>query len=171
MADPRNCPDCRTPMQSFWLPAKGGGAEVELDRCTDCGGVWFDAGELSQATGRQVTASRAAVSRLCPSCRVPLMHGTLQGDIGVETCARCKGTFLEARDLEALKKRASSLSAPGGSGFVCEECGKRKAFSDGHATLTGLVCTSCAEVAEPPPPVKEEARSTFSSFLGWLRGD
>ena len=48
----RDCPDCRTRLQPFWVPARRLGDEVELDRCNDCGGVWFDAGELSDASGK-----------------------------------------------------------------------------------------------------------------------
>ena len=51
---PRDCPDCRTRLQPFWVPARRLGDEVELDRCSDCGGVWFDAGELSDASGKSV---------------------------------------------------------------------------------------------------------------------
>ena len=64
----RDCPDCRTRLQPFWVPARRLGDEVELDRCSDCGGVWFDAGELSDASGKAVTASKVRTDRSCPAC-------------------------------------------------------------------------------------------------------
>ena len=48
----RDCPDCRKRLQPFWMPASRIGGEVELDRCRECGGVWFDAGELTEASGK-----------------------------------------------------------------------------------------------------------------------
>ena len=170
----RDCPDCKTRLQPFWVPARRLGAEVELDRCSDCGGVWFDAGELADASGKSVTSSKEKTDRSCPACGARLLQGTLADGPEVETCPSCKGTFLEARDLDALAKKAkSSVRAPHGTGFICDACGARRPFSEGQPTLTGLECLDCVkEHAEPPPTeAQEEARSTFGKFLGWLRGE
>ncbi len=48
----RNCPDCTTRMQPFWVPSRRPGQEVELDRCNQCGGVWFDADDFAEASGQ-----------------------------------------------------------------------------------------------------------------------
>lgn len=169
----RDCPDCSTRMQSFWVPPRQAGPEVELDRCHDCGGVWFDAGELAAASGRAVTLKREETDRLCPACDLPLHDGELSGGVEVETCAKCRGTFLEARDMAALSKRTPAKKAPGGTGFVCDACGERRPFSQAQATLTGLECEGCvsAKVAPPAPPEKAEAASVFGKFVGWLRGE
>jgi hypothetical protein len=170
----RDCPDCDTRLQPLWLPASKGGEEVELDRCNDCGGVWFDAGELSDATRRSVQASAEQTDRRCPACDVPLLHGVMSGGVDVETCAECKGTFLEARDLDAIvKKKAPRAEAPGGTGFVCEACGERKPFSLAQPTLSGLECEGCVKAKAGPPPEPERvARAgVFGKFLGWLRGE
>lgn len=169
----RDCPDCDTRMQPFWLPAKTLGAEVELDRCSDCGGVWFDAAELVAASGKMVRATKVTTDRPCPSCTAMLVQGKLVDGPAVETCPSCRGTFLEARDLEALAKKAKHASAPSGTGFVCDSCGERKPFSAAQATLTGLECTECAKQRAAPPATEErqEKRSAFGGFLGWLRGE
>ncbi|MFO0595832.1 MAG: zf-TFIIB domain-containing protein [Myxococcaceae bacterium] len=174
MSRVRDCPDCNTRMQPFWLPAKKPGLEVELDRCGDCGGVWFDGGELQEACGRTVTEAEAETDRICPECDVPLLEGQLAGGVEVETCGECDGTFLEARDLDALvKKQKKKAAAPGGTGFVCDECGERKPFSEAEATLTGLECNACVKKKkeEPAPEAKKKSASMFGSFLGWLRGE
>lgn len=44
------CPSCGSSMETGTVC----GGKIELDRCTDCGGFWFDAGELqtlSKLTG------------------------------------------------------------------------------------------------------------------------
>ncbi len=171
---PRDCPDCRTRLQPFWVPARRLGDEVELDRCSDCGGVWFDAGELSVASGKSVTATKTKTDRRCPGCGAMLLQAQLADGPEVETCPSCRGTFLEARDLEALAKKSPSSRRPAnGTGFICDGCGARKPFSEGQATLTGLECADCTKDhgGPPPPPAQEEARSAFGKFLGWLRGE
>jgi Zn-finger nucleic acid-binding protein len=172
----RDCPDCSTHMQPFWLPATRLGDEVELDRCTDCGGVWFDAGELSDATGKAVRASQEKTRRNCPACAAFLVQGKLSDGPDVETCPSCRGTFLEARDLDLLgRKQKRTHRAPGSTGFVCDRCGARTPFSEAHATLTGLECASChgarGQDVAPVPEAREEARSAFDRFLGWLKGE
>lgn len=156
-------------MQPFWVPARTGGAELELDRCSDCGGVWFDFGELGRATGKKLTVAEEEVRRRCPECKEPMLQSQLDGRIAVETCARCHGTFLEARDLDMLAK-GSTRQAPGGTGFVCEACGNRRPFSEANATLTGLACGACVKPNEPPPPEQAASQSVFSRFVGWLSG-
>jgi len=172
----RDCPDCSTHMQPFWLPAKRLGDEVELDRCTDCGGVWFDAGELSDATGKTVRPSSEKTRRRCPACTANLVQGKLSDGPAVETCPSCRGTFLEARDLESLSRQVKRTQrAPGSTGFVCDHCGARTPFSEAHATLTGLECGTCHRAkgneTAPVPEAREEARSAFDRFLGWLKGE
>ena len=40
-----DCPVCKNAMIALEL------AEVEIDHCTDCGGIWLDAGELELLLG------------------------------------------------------------------------------------------------------------------------
>lgn len=160
-------------MRAFWVPSRRAGEEVELDRCSTCGGVWFDAGELAEASGRAVTVKTARTDRQCPACELPLVLGMLSGGVEVETCTHCRGTFLEARDMDALVKRVPKQQAPGGTGFVCDDCGERKPFSHAQATLTGLECAECVERKKAPPAEVVEAKSpsVFGAFVGWLRGE
>jgi Zn-finger nucleic acid-binding protein len=43
-----DCPVCRNAMITLEL------ADVEIDHCTNCGGIWLDAGELEQLLGESV---------------------------------------------------------------------------------------------------------------------
>ena len=55
------CPSCASAMETGTVC----GGKIQLDRCTDCGGFWFDAGELeslSKLTGvRQITKPVGAI--------------------------------------------------------------------------------------------------------------
>lgn len=165
----RDCPDCRVRLQPFWMPAQRMGGEVELDRCRTCGGVWFDAGELSDASGKTVSTGSQRAKRTCPACGATMLHGKLVGGPPVDTCPSCRGTFLTEAAMETLaKKKSSRALAPEGTGFVCDECGARKPFSDGKATTLGLKCGDCSGDDELVPKKKEAQRSAFSRFLGWL---
>jgi Zn-finger nucleic acid-binding protein len=166
-----SCPVCRKKMQPFWVPA-GPSREIELDRCNECGGVWFDAGELERATRRKLKPGGAAKAtrRNCPRCKTAMVTAQLDSGITVESCQDCFGTFLEAVDLEQATKRAPPKAEPKGMGFTCEGCGERKPFSEGEATVSGLVCAACrAEPSEEAPaPAPAETKSAFGRLVSWL---
>jgi len=52
---PRRCPRCRKKMDKVLM---GEGEKVLLDRCKRGHGLWFDAGELRQVIGRDVTEDK-----------------------------------------------------------------------------------------------------------------
>lgn len=163
------CPDCRRRMQPFFVPAKRGEGEVELDRCSQCGALWFNAGELEAALGKTVRRRQTSSSRSCPSCRVKLDGAVLEGRIEVERCGACAGVFLDGHDLEALGAGAREPEARGGSGFVCEACGARRPFGEATSTFTGLVCSGCvAKDAIVEAPVEAARRSALGRFFAWL---
>jgi Zn-finger nucleic acid-binding protein len=159
-------------MQAFFVAAKGGASEVELDRCAQCGALWFNAGEVEQALGRTVRRRQGASSRSCPTCRVKLEAAVLEGRIEVERCGTCQGVFLDGHDVEALSFARTAYRTDGGSGFECEACHQRRPFSDATSTVTGLVCAACAAKTSAPQPVGPEGgRSALGRLLGWFRGE
>ena len=46
-----DCPVCKNAMITLELQ------EVEIDHCTDCGGIWLDAGELEMLLGEPQKAT------------------------------------------------------------------------------------------------------------------
>ena len=96
---------------------------IKVDAC-DCGGLWFDRGELEawmrarrgeprQIERRQESAPPAPPSR-CPRCADLLLdrHAFLAGDFRV--CRRCAGIWVDARGMAALDPsvaRESGISA------------------------------------------------------------
>lgn len=166
------CPQCNHPMRPFMIQSRNPGVDVELDRCHNCGGVWFDSGELEIATGRSVIKSMRASDRFCPRCAIPLLNAELTAGVAVEACRTCKGTYLDARDIHTVTKQ-SPAKPPEDVSFVCEACHERKPFAHAQPTSKGTVCSDCyARAGSPAPTAEEQERaSVFSSFVGWLRKD
>lgn len=91
--------------------------DIEVDRCTGCKGLWFDAGELEALkrarvahdidTGDPSMGERFnAVDRYnCPRCSGGMirMVDARQTHIWYEQCGACGGRFLDAGELTDLK--------------------------------------------------------------------
>ena len=106
-----HCPKCRSVME----PVTHGG--IQVDRCTDCRGIWFDLLERERLTGlsgseqidsgdRTVGACYDSVERIdCPVCETPLirMVDAVQRHVRFEACKTCNGVFLDAGEFTDYK--------------------------------------------------------------------
>jgi Zn-finger nucleic acid-binding protein len=94
----RICPGCEQPMQLYYAK------DVELERCGQCGGLWFNWGELEAVTGRDLEPEPLGgeTSRRCAYCRITLVPGVLPGGVPVESCTACRGIYLDAGELTEL---------------------------------------------------------------------
>ena len=107
------CPKCRSDMEQ--IENQG----TEVDRCTICGGLWFDAGELELMRNKQAAIaidtgdpgtgkqSNSIDSYRCPRCSGAMLRvaDPRQRHIWYETCSACNGSFFDAgefRDLSEL---------------------------------------------------------------------
>jgi PAT family beta-lactamase induction signal transducer AmpG len=110
------CPKCRADMEQIDY----GGTEV--DRCTICSGIWFDAGEIEVLKDKQAAAaidtgdaktgkqSNAIDSYQCPRCSGAMVKvvDPKQTHIWYETCSSCHGSYLDAGELRDLSSVAIS---------------------------------------------------------------
>jgi Zn-finger nucleic acid-binding protein len=167
------CPDCAKPLQPLFVDLPGK-ADVPLDRCAQCGGLWFDFGELEAVTGRSAPfepLDGAGTDRRCPRCTLSLSPGLLDGSIPVETCTACRGLWLDFADLPDVRApRLAALARPPEGpgryeglappdddgpveivGFTCAACQKRAPYAQARGTARGLVCSACSPEVQPMP--------------------
>ncbi|MDH3615963.1 MAG: MFS transporter [Gammaproteobacteria bacterium] len=104
------CPKCRADMEQ--IDVEG----IEVDRCTICNGIWFDAGEMDLLKNKQAAAaidigdaktgkqSNAIDSYQCPRCSGAMIKvvDPRQTHIWYETCSSCHGSYLDAGELRDL---------------------------------------------------------------------
>ena len=122
------CPTCKHPM--IVVEYK----QIELDYCTNCNGVWFDAGELelmlervnlkpNVASGKSIldlsVAATTEKKRKCPSCGRKMRKELIGGEpkILVDTCPVGEGLWFDGGEVDALISELSE-EAPGVGGQV-----------------------------------------------------
>jgi Zn-finger nucleic acid-binding protein len=119
------CPKCRADMEQ--IDYQG----TEIDRCTICNGIWFDAGEIGQLGNEKAakeidTGDKEVGQQLntidkyrCPRCsgEMKKMVDPNQRHIWFETCRECNGSFFDAGEFKDLSNLTISdffkdLTAP-----------------------------------------------------------
>ncbi len=95
-------------------------AEVEVDRCTKCGGIWFDEFEvekLRRMKGAEVIDNgdpdvgeiyNNVEEIKCPRDHVPMLRmvDPKQHHIWFESCPVCQGAFFDAGEFKDLKRES-----------------------------------------------------------------
>ncbi len=106
------CPKCKDDMEQVQFDG------VEIDRCKNCNGMWFDVGESDAlrnekaATAIDIGDSHGGkqmneIDRYrCPRCNGGMMRmaDSQQSDIWYEECTSCKGTFFDAGEFKDLSE-------------------------------------------------------------------
>ena len=104
------CPKCRSDMQQIMIDG------TEVDRCSACHGLWFDAGELSKLRNKQAAAvldigdvtigkEQNKIERYrCPRCAGSMIRlvDPEQPHIWFEQCGSCHGSYFDAGELTDL---------------------------------------------------------------------
>jgi len=94
--------------------------EVEVDYCTDCGGIWLDAGELELLLGDPEKAERllnsfridthsAEKPRKCPICdkkMKKIIVGPSQPALLIDKCPRGDGLWFDKGELQDILNTA-----------------------------------------------------------------
>jgi len=109
-----DCPVCENAMITLEL------ADVEIDYCTDCGGIWLDAGELETLLDNPQQAKQLLDSfmvdakctekpRKCPICRKnmqKILVGPSTPPLLLDKCARGDGLWFDKGELQDIFNRA-----------------------------------------------------------------
>ncbi len=111
------CPKCKSPMDPVQIE------QTQVDRCTSCRGLWFDALEDQDIRGTEAAETldiptvgphpaqepkhdESAID--CPRCKTRMIHmvDRLGRRIQYESCPRCHGKFLDAGEFRATEPRS-----------------------------------------------------------------
>jgi Zn-finger nucleic acid-binding protein len=109
-----DCPVCTNAMITLELD------EVEIDYCTDCGGIWLDAGELEELLGKPAKVTQLLASfktdpnceekpRKCPICDKKMRKivvGESQPTLLIDKCAKGDGLWFDSGELHDIFDRA-----------------------------------------------------------------
>ena len=104
------CPKCRSDMELLMIDG------TEIDRCSACHGLWFDAGELSKFSNKEAAAAldigdvttgkkqNQIEHYRCPRCAGPMnrLVDAKQPHIWFEQCGSCHGSYFDAGELSDL---------------------------------------------------------------------
>jgi len=109
-----DCPVCKNAMITLELQ------EVEIDYCTDCGGIWLDAGELKMLLGEPEKAAQLLNSfkneqtsgekfRKCPICLKKMCKitvGSSKPILLIDKCRKGDGLWFDKGELQDIFDRA-----------------------------------------------------------------
>jgi len=109
-----DCPKCNAQMQEHSITTLQG--KVEIDRCTECSGIWFDNGEAEILKGDWMSdfldsgdpdigkAQNLNTDVNCPSCgsKMETINDPDQQHIQYEVCAD-HGMFMDAGEFSDYK--------------------------------------------------------------------
>ncbi len=108
------CPKCRNDMEKVSYE------NFEVDRCTYCGGIWFnflEHKELSRLPWSEIVdTGKPDIGRIfdkvrkitCPVCKEKMVRTTdaRRPQLNYESCPGCKGAFFDAGEFRDYKKGA-----------------------------------------------------------------
>jgi len=116
-----NCPRCKSGLVVVEY------SDVELDWCPECGGLWFDSGEM-ELLARKTTdnpgegglcPSEPAITRedrlKCPLCRRKMDKRLLghPNPVIADVCPHCDGLWLDQGELEQVLGRSTDIPSGG----------------------------------------------------------
>lgn len=95
------------------------GLGFAIDECPECGGRWYDLGELEKASKDPEKFRAAAQSgpmrprssdRLCPRCKKAMVNGGMINELlRVDTCESCRGIWLDKHEITLVDKLLGSV--------------------------------------------------------------
>jgi Zn-finger nucleic acid-binding protein len=119
-------------------------ADIVIDRCGECRGLWFDGGEIraflksDNFKERFLAAPKPATpptsetteefQRDCPRCRRGLAHLPI-ATVTVDVCMECLGVWLDAGELAQLVQAGQSSQLEGDDSLLAHEI--REGLSSG----------------------------------------
>ena len=110
------CPRCQAVLSEIMLD------EIVLDRCSQCGGIWFDFAEFERILSREsrviqallpeggTTEPEEAHELPCPRCNGTLIRmGAPTGPTSYYGCLTCYGRWLDGNEIERMLGRSLAI--------------------------------------------------------------
>lgn len=108
------------------LAYAGAHGQLVIDFCSSCEGFWFDGEELRKLVtrpelvdtfplpprGQKPPPMLSSRARSCPRCEGQPLHQMALGDVVVDSCPGCRGSWLDAGELERLSQLHHSRPDP-----------------------------------------------------------
>lgn len=116
-----SCPDCNHELTTTRIETGAPGGTIDVDRCANCGGVWFDHFEINRLpTHEAVRLSNLPTHTLpnpltspgkCPHCGIALTRlvaTSVPPDSRVLHCSLCRGNWVSKKELVKVKSTQDS---------------------------------------------------------------
>ncbi len=110
------CPKCD---RNALIPQPTRDPDAQVDRCRECGGLWFGKGSLTGALAvaakdLKVLDGASPTDLPCPTCSKPLCRFKYpQTMVAVDMCRGCSGIWLDKGELREIQAVRSHLQAVG----------------------------------------------------------
>lgn len=117
------------------------GKKIRLDHCSNCEGLWFDAGELDQLLGSRAlkpltipSFARKDKSSHCPKCHQYLFEFCYPGTVTlVDACLDCNGIWLDSNEWKEIGSARCQKNL-----MTCPKCASTQ--------VKAATCSSCSIV-------------------------
>lgn len=115
------CPDCNHILTEETIPTDAPNGVVQVDRCPNCGGIWFDHYEINRLptyyaiklSNEPIIDEKVLVGKgICPHCNIKLERLTsesLSEKSHVMKCQHCQGHWASRKELVKVKKHQDTL--------------------------------------------------------------
>ncbi len=151
------CPKCR----QATLNERGiKGRDLQLDHCSSCHGLWFDAGELCSLLGSKAVTpfnipgfAQRNADRLCPKCQQPLLEFCYPGTVSlVDACQDCRGVWLDDNEWQEIGKARCEKNM-----MTCPKCNTTHVKADTCGACGIVIAKYLALSQQDPSPAAEQA--------------
>ena len=94
-------------------------AGIEIDRCEECGGLWFDRDELAayrKADGKNdhhelvSVVCREEPCLSCPRCRSETLVAVEVAGVEARRCSNCSGIAIQSKSVPSIARRLSKTA-------------------------------------------------------------
>jgi len=107
------CIKCKVPMKKAKMEG------VLVDKCSTCGGIWLDAGELEMLMHHEEKSHNELLKEaktelieekkrllitegLCPKCQGQALHTYMRAGVELDRCPSCGGLFFDYGELDKV---------------------------------------------------------------------